>query len=825
MCDAGATGYFPSDYLEQMIPQQPMMANAPHQQIQRATNMGGPHQQIPGQMSNIHNQVPQSQQPFSPMMPNVLAQLTQGQQHQQQRQQQQQQQIPSQLSAASSQQMQRLSTPMSNSTVTRARALFNFPGDGPNQMKLTAGETIEIISRGAPGGWCTGVRGAFPTDYVEFLNLVSSNQAVYPTILPSSTLATNGSSFGNHPESNSLGLNSSGDRTQSPILGSLDSAFGLGPGVGLVLSQETNDKNMNRANSNVESGKIRFQVPSRITSSHNSDLLDMSSSESNAPSDLLDLNGGHGFGFNSTSTSGSGSGSFSGPLSGSSSGSGSMSGSGINISKFKHPDSANSSLKEFDMYNGIAMPSVTAAKSMSTGTGIGIGGTMSLLDLDDSIQHLQPQKIDTLRPANLATSGMQDNRPGNNIDILDSLLISIDAGAINKLPQSSMNSSFTNFNSSVSASNKVTSSFSSMDGLDSSSVDIFDMSSIPVSTSKSTVPSDLFSMSTTIGASDMIGHNTSSATVASSITSMNKINSSGSNNDNNNSSSNDDNDNSNNTMKGNNVKPPPVAARVVPPSIFARAIYTREAEGSTELSLESGDFILVETKESEWWYGSIVHVNGNKNKADAGFFPGNYVEVVEREVVTAHLATIEQNSVNTLTTPFNPMRSNNSNNGQGIRGSFGANSIVKSATAMSSTLLLPDSRDPTRHTTIAKFSSTFVCSTGIGENIPIWKHPIFSDLFVDYYTPHPSPISPSLPGDPRAARVDNNKTIKKMCKSLKLVTLALQRAREFFIVPRNKINSDEDLRNDQLSQVLLHNIGIFNDALKLCEKLPANSGN
>ena len=36
-------------------------------------------------------------------------------------------------------------------------------------MSLVTGEIIEVVRRGPPGGWSKGLRGAFPTDYVEFL--------------------------------------------------------------------------------------------------------------------------------------------------------------------------------------------------------------------------------------------------------------------------------------------------------------------------------------------------------------------------------------------------------------------------------------------------------------------------------------------------------------------------------------------------------------------------------------------------------------------------------------------------------------------------------
>ena len=39
------------------------------------------------------------------------------------------------------------------------------------------------------------------------------------------------------------------------------------------------------------------------------------------------------------------------------------------------------------------------------------------------------------------------------------------------------------------------------------------------------------------------------------------------------------------------------------------------------------------------------------------------------------------------------------------------------------------------------------------------------------------------------------------------------------------MSTEEDIRNERLSQVLLHNIGVFTDAFKLSEKIPVNTGN
>eukprot|EP01031_Cornospumella_fuschlensis_P035915 gene35915-43563_t len=53
--------------------------------------------------------------------------------------------------------------------VVRARALFDFPGTGKGEMPLKRGDIVEVTLKGAKGGWCKGLAGAFPTDYVEFL--------------------------------------------------------------------------------------------------------------------------------------------------------------------------------------------------------------------------------------------------------------------------------------------------------------------------------------------------------------------------------------------------------------------------------------------------------------------------------------------------------------------------------------------------------------------------------------------------------------------------------------------------------------------------------
>ena len=66
------------------------------------------------------------------------------------------------------------------SSALMAKVLFTFAGTGTNQMPLTAGETVEVVQRGKPGAWSKGLRGSFPTDYVQFIESADSTAVVAP---------------------------------------------------------------------------------------------------------------------------------------------------------------------------------------------------------------------------------------------------------------------------------------------------------------------------------------------------------------------------------------------------------------------------------------------------------------------------------------------------------------------------------------------------------------------------------------------------------------------------------------------------------------------
>jgi len=62
---------------------------------------------------------------------------------------------------------------------TMARVLYDYPGQGPHEQRLTQGEVVKVLQRGGPGAFSQGVSGKFPTDYVEFVEnaMFTANRA------------------------------------------------------------------------------------------------------------------------------------------------------------------------------------------------------------------------------------------------------------------------------------------------------------------------------------------------------------------------------------------------------------------------------------------------------------------------------------------------------------------------------------------------------------------------------------------------------------------------------------------------------------------------
>ena len=627
------------------------------------------------------------------------------------------QQSPGMMTNGSLQQTQRPTAAVEGTTL-KAKVLYDYVGDGPNQMKLTAGDIVDILTRGAPGGWCRGVNGAFPTDYVEILSTGN-------TTVGSSAFT---------PQSAATPLNS----------------FKLGP-LRNMSTESTNSgqaRTISKLSSRDESGKLRIEIsPSPKSGGLNLQGMLIQPAPSASTGSLLDLD--------------------------------LVPETGIERKSMLTSASASKG-SNYDIYNS---NSISVAPSASV---------VSLLDLDDD----RPSSISA---GSVSTSKMGSMvQHGNSGSILADALDGIDlSNSLSNVSssQTSMRNNAEKSKTGLSISNTNSSMMMSFDRLDMGA-NLFGNSSGKSATNSQAI-GNLMDMSND---DDNVTRQTTASNLSSAFMCC-QI---------------DD-------VKKSDSKPPPVAARVIPPTVYARAIYTRQSEGPTELSLECGDFILVETKSSEWWYGSIVTSSGmgNKTGSRSGFFPGNYVDIVDSDVVSAASLSLANTTV--LPDKSNPFDSFMTT------ASSGMNKVLSLSPAMSkqkesSALLLPNRSEFSgmgRNTTIAKYSSTFVCSVSIDENIPIWKHPIFADFFVDFHVPHPLP--PLVVSDPKQPNITNH-TIKNMSVTLKLVCVSLQRAREIFINPKNRISTDDDVRNEYLSQVLMHSISVFSEASKLCDKLPANSG-
>ena len=61
--------------------------------------------------------------------------------------------------------------------IIQAEVVFDYKGDQKNSMPLRKGEIIEVTQRGKPGGWSKGKNGAFPTDYVKFIEKAPQSNA------------------------------------------------------------------------------------------------------------------------------------------------------------------------------------------------------------------------------------------------------------------------------------------------------------------------------------------------------------------------------------------------------------------------------------------------------------------------------------------------------------------------------------------------------------------------------------------------------------------------------------------------------------------------
>ena len=104
---------------------------------------------------------------------------------------------------------------------------------------------------------------------------------------------------------------------------------------------------------------------------------------------------------------------------------------------------------------------------------------------------------------------------------------------------------------------------------------------------------------------------------------------------------------------------------------------------------------------------------------------------------------------------------------------------------------------------------------GAGPNMPIWRHPLFSDHFLDMQINAGADTGPLSDSEQRPS------CVKRMGLALRMVCASLQHVRD----TQKAAGGDSGLRGDHnhINNVMLHAIRLFDDGSKMCEKMPRSS--
>jgi hypothetical protein len=198
--------------------------------------------------------------------------------------------------------------------------------------------------------------------------------------------------------------------------------------------------------------------------------------------------------------------------------------------------------------------------------------------------------------------------------------------------------------------------------------------------------------------------------------------------------------------------PPKVssAPKSLPPqdTVFAVALYSRTAEGPTELTITEGETLLVIKQDSEWWYGSTM---GAQTKF--GYFPGNYVKLTNElppppskavpmenvqnrresarvEHSNAFGTTVQKEDTSKTKLYANPMKMSAKAKALAAAGkTLQNNDLVVNNSCISATPTGINIRD------LGLNGMRYMMEIKGPENtlIPVWHHPFFVDLFAEGY--------------------------------------------------------------------------------------------
>ena len=268
---------------------------------------------------------------------------------------------------------------------------------------------------------------------------------------------------------------------------------------------------------------------------------------------------------------------------------------------------------------------------------------------------------------------------------------------------------------------------------------------------------------------------------------------------------------------------PPVVSSVpksLPPqdTVFAVALYSRTAEGATELTITEGETLLVIKQDVEWWYGSTMGPH-----AKAGYFPGNYVRLTSelppppkksvepvpasRESVRVSYSEVYEAPVTQREEPVkakpvlyaNPAKMSAKAKAMAAAGkTLSGGELVSNSSMLSATPTGINIRD------LGLNGMRFMLDIkGADGNIgPIWNHPFYIDLFAEAYKL-------------KIVDVDDNFTATPAIRRLGVACEAVSQAMRH--IPANQ----------QLYQELMDTVSkatyVFKECAEMCEQIPVHS--
>lgn len=713
---SGQAGFFPSDYVEvepgqpvapspgqmpvpiggmgmqPMVGAQPIamgMGMQPRPPFQGQMSMNMPNQNMSGQPMGMMPPTGMNGGPMgAPMHPQAGMMLPRG--------------VVPILPGATMQQMPTI----------KAKAKFDFAGSNTGEMALKMGEIYDVIKQGPSGGWSKGIRGAFPTDYVEFVSSTATPLTTTPLPPPqqqsfgalSPTAATTSTS------SDFNLLSSKGSRSGSPNGGSGLSAtmtpIGGRPShpVGMLRTTSTEESSVDLFNLSPGASSAtpprNHSPPLRLSKSgvggldNSMDLLSMNAVSSLKPVPMKPLRQSKELNLTNSAT----------------------------VDLLSMPASSNPfatttnapTSSKFDVFDQMASPgTVDLLGGSDTGNPFASDDLNPLVPLQQKSIPL-PGKVAPPKPPAAMKKPLATNSNTFDMDMLSGV----------QLPTSTARTTTGTLNIHTTGAGVPQKSAMAPGGGGSadliSSLMAVDGPMSGLDMSKTSTPASTLNTgnSNSNGGLLNLPKSTGVPMAASSF-----------------------------AIKTVNTEP------TIAPSMnqskssikYVMVKFDRDAQGSTELSIKKGDILILEKQDVEWWFGG-VYINASGASANdigsmkKGFFPANYVKVLDETnpIALLTLASGKSESSGSFLNTKSYLSSTSST-------SFAATSYASTTGGVTDLLDMnipppkPGLKLPKGYrkgTGTSKFNGMAFSLDPIAKTdspCPIWHHTLFIDLFADAF--------------------------------------------------------------------------------------------